>query len=136
MENQFVVSIEKDADGTFVAYNINGDGYVINGRGNTVAEAKKAFEANMREVVELVKDEGEEPAEILKTAPQYKFSVTSLFEYYYMLNASALARYLGLNESLMRQYKAGDTYVSDAQLKRIEDGLHKLGQEFTSLRLV
>ena len=40
---RFTVTIEKDTDGTYVAYNVNGDGYVISGRGASVEEARKAF---------------------------------------------------------------------------------------------
>ena len=36
---RFTVTIEKDTDGTYVAYNVNGDGYVISGRGASVEEA-------------------------------------------------------------------------------------------------
>lgn len=53
-----------------------------------------------------------------------------------MLNVSAFARYLGINETLMRQYKKGNTYISDVQLQKIEDGLHRLGADFLGLRLV
>lgn len=67
---------------------------------------------------------------------QTKFDVSSLFEYYSVLNVSAFARYLGINDALLRQYKKGGTYISEAQLKRIEDGIHALGNEFTRLRLV
>ena len=58
------------------------------------------------------------------------------FEYYSVLNVSAFARYVGINDTLMRQYKKGDTYISENQLKRIENGIHALGQEFTRLKLV
>lgn len=53
-----------------------------------------------------------------------------------MLNVSAFARYLGINETLMRQYKKGNTYISDAQLQKIETGIHQLGADFLGLRLV
>lgn len=133
---KFIVSIEKDSDGTYIAYNINGDGYVLIGRGNTVAEAKADFENSMREVAESEQElKGQVPA-ILTELPEYKFSLSSLFEYYSVLNVSAFARFLGINEALMRQYKKGDTYISDKQLQKIEDGIHQLGKEFSSLRLV
>ena len=67
---------------------------------------------------------------------EFRFDISSLFEYYSMLNVSALGRYLGINDSLMRQYKKGDTPISDAQLKKIEDGIRRLGSELATLRLV
>ena len=78
---------------------------------------------------------GKIPA-ILKNEPEYKFSLSSLFEYYSMINVSAFARYLGINEALMRQYKRGNTYISDEQLKKIENGMHRIGNELSSLKLV
>lgn len=53
-----------------------------------------------------------------------------------MINMTAFARSIGINASLLRQYKNGGTYVSDTQLKRIEDGLHALGEELARLKLV
>lgn len=133
---RFIVSIEKDADGTYLAYNINGDGFALIGRGNTVAEAKKDFANSMEEVAESEQERNGCVPDILKEAPEYKFSLSSLFEYYSVLNVSAFARFIGINDALMRQYKKGDTYISDKQLKKIEDGIHRLGEEFTGLRLV
>ena len=121
---KFIVSIEKDSDGTYIAYNINGDGYALIGRGGTVAEAKADFENSMKEVADAeLEHKGHVPA-ILTELPEYKFSLSSLFEYYSVLNVSAFARFLGINEALMRHYKKGDTYISDKQLQKIEDGIH------------
>lgn len=66
----------------------------------------------------------------------FHFDISSLFEYYSMLNVSALARYLGINESLMRQYRSGNAPISDRQLEKIEDGIHRLGSELAALRLL
>ncbi len=136
MEERFIVSIEKDADGSYVAYNTNGDGFVLIGRGDTVGEAKADFAKSMEGMAESELERHGKVPGILKAEPEYKFSLSSLFEYYSMLNVSAFARFLGINDALMRQYKKGDTYISEKQLKKIEDGIHKLGAEFSSLRLV
>ena len=130
------VAIEKKKDGTYVAYNVNGDNVTLIGTGNTVGEAKDDFFNSMQEVIDACKEGGIAVPEELEGEPVFKFDVSSLFEYYNMINVSAFARYLGINDTLMRQYKKGDTYISDAQLKRIEDGIHMLGQEFTRLKLV
>ena len=133
---RFTVSIEKDADGTYLAYNTNGDGYSLIGRGNTVGEAKADFQNSMREVAASEMERSGKIPAILKNEPEYKFSLSSLFEYYSMINVSAFARYLGINEGLMRQYKRGSTYISDEQLKKIENGMHRIGNELSSLKLV
>ncbi|MCD7709919.1 MAG: hypothetical protein LUI04_00955 [Porphyromonadaceae bacterium] len=133
---RFIVSIEKDSDGSYIAYNLNGEGYVLIGRGKSVTEAKKEFADSMAEVAESEMERKGFVPEILTTEPEYKFSLSSLFEYYSMLNVSAFARFVGINETLMHQYKKGNTYISDKQLLKIEEGLHKLGKDFSGLRLV
>lgn len=136
MEAKFKVSIEKQKDGTYIAYNANGDGYALIGTGATVKEAKADFLNSMQAIKEMEEEEKGAAAPILSNEPEFKFDLSSLFEYYSMLNVSAFARFLGINETLMRQYKKGDTYISDAQLQKIENGIHQLGAEFSRLKLV
>ena len=127
------MTIEKDKDGTYIAYNVDESPYTLIGHGATVKEAKADFANSMQESEEERKGAA---APILSAAPAFRFDLSSLFEYYSMLNVSAFARYLGINETLMRQYKKGNTYISDLQLQKIEDGLHRLGADFLGLRLV
>lgn len=130
------VTIEKQSDGTYIAYNTTGDYVTLLGTGASVAEAKKDFEESFAGVTQSYKDRGEfMPPELLE-AIEFNFDISSLFEYYSMLNVSALGRYLGINDSLMRQYKKGDTPISDKQLEKIEAGIHRLGSELAALRLV
>lgn len=132
----FIVTIEKDKDGTYIAYNVDESPYTLIGRGATVKEAKTDFANSMQEIKESEEERKGVAASILSAAPAFRFDLSSLFEYYSMLNVSAFARYLGINETLMRQYKKGNTYISDVQLQKIEDGLHRLGADFLGLRLV
>ena len=132
----FKVTIEKQTDGSYIAYNNEDEGAVIIGTGATVNEAKDDFFRSMEETAEACREAGISGPEMLDGEPQFSFDLSSLLEYYDVLNASALARRLGINESLMRQYKAGGTYISDSQLKRIEDGIHSLGNELARLKLV
>jgi len=90
----------------------------------------------MKGVAQSITERGEKVPYILTAEPEYKFNLTSLFEYYSMLNVSALACSIGINETLMRQYRKGDTYISGMQLKKIENGLHSFGKSLTNLRLV
>lgn len=133
---KFRVSIEKQNDGSYIAYNTNYDKATLIGTGSTIGEAKEDFKRSMQSVVAAMREDGEEVDAIYSEEPEFAFSLSSLFEYYSMINVSAFARFLGINASLMRQYRKGDTYISEAQLSRIEDGIHRLGAEFSSLRLV
>lgn len=70
---RFTVTIEKDTDGTYVAYNVNGDGYAISGRGASVEEARKAFLNTMRETAEYEIEETGKTSDILTSDPEFKF---------------------------------------------------------------
>lgn len=130
------VSIEKQKDDSYIAYNTNMSGCTIIGTRDSVAAAKKDFLDSMAGVAEAKRELGEEVPEAFSNVPDYKFDLSSLFEYYKMINVSAFARFVGINDTLMRQYRKGNTYISDAQLRKIEDGIHKLGNEFSRLQLI
>ncbi len=130
------VSIEKQSDGSYIAYNTTGDHVTLIGTGDTVREAKEDFFNSIEEVKESYVELGDTMPECLSEDIEFRFDISSLFEYYSMLNVSALGRYLGINDSLMRQYRKGDTPISDRQLEKIESGIHRLGSELASLRLV
>ena len=129
------VTIEKQKDGTYIAYNTEDSEFSLIGAGNSVSEAKDDFFNSIQEIIETFAMEGEDIPELLNSDPEFKFDLASLFEYYSMINVSAFARYVGINDALMRQYKKGNTYISESQLQKIEQGIHTLGREFASLRL-
>lgn len=129
------VSIEKQDDGSYIAYNVDGGSATIIGTGNTVGEAKADFFNSISEAKAAYGEEEKMP-DCLNEPIDFHFDISSLFEYYSMLNVSALARYLGINESLLRQYRSGNAPISDRQLEKIEDGIHRLGSELAALRLL
>jgi len=129
------VSIEKQSDGTYIAYNTTGEKVQLIGTGDTVKEAKEDFFNSIDEVKQSYIDLGDEMPACLAENIEFRFDISSLFEFYSMLNASALGRYLGINDSLMRQYRNGAN-ISDKQLEKIEAGIHRLGSELAALRLV
>lgn len=130
------VSIEKQSDGTYIAYNTDGEKVQLIGTGDTVKEAKEDFFNSIEEVKEDYVERGGSIPDELTQEVEFHFDLSSLFEYYSMLNVSALGRYLGINDSLMRQYRNGSAQISDKQLEKIEEGIHRLGSELAALRLV
>lgn len=50
------VIIEKQKDGTYLAYNKDGNGVSLIGEGNTVSEAKDDFFNSMQEVIDTCKE--------------------------------------------------------------------------------
>jgi DNA-binding transcriptional regulator YdaS (Cro superfamily) len=53
-----------------------------------------------------------------------------------MFNVSKLGEYLGINPSLMRQYKSGNIYISAKKMKEIEAGINNLGKYLASAKFV
>ncbi len=131
-----LVSIEKQKDGTFIAYTKGCDEFTAIGTGKTVAEAKEDFFNSISEIKETFLMNGDDVPATLLDEPDFKFDLSSFFEYYPFINASAFAKMMGVNDSLMRQYKKGGVYISDAQLERIQNYVHTIGADFQSLRLV
>lgn len=83
---------------------------------------------------ETYQEHGDEiPAELLEN-PVFKFDLSSFFEYYSFINVTAFAKMIGINGSLMRQYKKGGTYISDSQLEKIQTFVNRMGADFQSLR--
>jgi predicted RNase H-like HicB family nuclease len=130
------VSIEKQSDGTYIAYNVTGEGAQLIGTGATVKEAKEDFFNTIEEVKETYVELGDKMPEMFNEPVEFHFDISSLFEYYNMFNVSALGRYIGINESLMRQYRKGGTPISEKQLEKIETGIHRLASELAQLRLL
>lgn len=134
-EKKFKVTIEKDTDGTYVAYTANSDKYFITGRGDTITEAKEDFYAVLNDTIDYERECENGVSEILLAEPVFRFDLRSLFEYLPMLNVSTFANFVGINPALMRYYKKKDAYISGAQLAKIEDGLHKLGEMLSAIKL-
>lgn len=130
------VTIEKQSDGSYIAYNTTGDRVQLIGTGESVSEAKEDFFNSIEEVKECFTEKGEDIPLALTEPVDFSFDISSLFEYYSVFNVSALGRYLGINPGLMRQYKNGGTPISDAQLEKIESGIHRLAHELASISLI
>lgn len=128
-------TIEKQKDGEFIAYNTNPEEITIIGTGATVREAKIDFANTIEEVKSTYSPDDKIP-EYLTESVSFTFDIVSLFEYYDMINVSALARHLGINPGLMRQYRSGHAPISEKQLLKIQNGINALGNELADLCLV
>jgi len=62
-------------------------------------------------------------------------SLATVFKNLYGINVSAIARRLGLSQSLMAAYVSGIKNPSEERKKEIEDALHTLGEELLSVKL-
>ena len=129
-----LVIIEKDGNG-FTAYTDNLS-TVLHGSGATVEDAKKELMAGYKDMLDYYRESGDTvPVELCNLTFGYRYDVSAIFNAFDFLNASKFAERIGISPSLMRHYKSGDTYISSAQAKRIESGLHQIGQELLSVML-
>lgn len=127
--------IEKGKDGTFGVYTPDLQHTII-GEGKTVADAKSDFENSIKEVFASYTESGKQiPTELQGVEFEYKYDIASLFNYYNFINVSKFAQMVGINASLMRQYKSGKQYISENQISKIEDALHKMANEIGAIKL-
>lgn len=137
MKNKKVLAIIEASDTGFGIYSDNLPG--ITGYGNTIDIAKKDLESAIEDVMESYKEDGLKPPEWLNEGMLdfvYKYDLVSLFESFGVFDVSALAKKIGINPSLLRQYKSGiTTSISQKQKDKIQEGLHNLGRELLNVRL-
>ena len=73
----------------------------------------------------------------LATAEQIitKIDLPSFFEFYSVINAKALSKRIGMNETLLSQYVNGKKEPSEKQINKILMGVKELGKELTQLEI-
>lgn len=108
----------------------------------TVGSSLKEIENNMIEIVpfhlEGQKESGGEIPEVFNQPYKfiYKLSIEAMINYYSgIFTKAALSRITGINERQLWHYAAGLRKPRPQQRKRIEEGLHRLGEELISLTL-
>ena len=110
----------------------------ITGYGDTIEEAKQDILDAMQDVLESHEEDGTTPPLFLNNGNikfVFKYDIASIFEHFGVLDATQFAKKIGMNASLLRQYKSGHALASDKQKQKIEAGLHALGRELLSIRL-
>jgi predicted RNase H-like HicB family nuclease len=126
--------IEMGEDGTYTIYPSELNSIIL-GEGDTVEEAKKDFENSVREIFQMYEEDNMKlPDELVGVEFEYKYDLPSFFRCYSLLNASELARKIGINASLMRQYKRGIAPISQERIGTIEKAINELGRELTAVR--
>ena len=125
--------IETGPEGGFDIYLPDMEHHIFYGDGETVQEAKDNLLETYQEILDMYKEDGEPvPEELQDLEFEYKYDIASFFNEFSWINISALAKVLGMNRSLLYQYKKGNTYISHQQMKRIEAGVHELGKKLLS----
>lgn len=116
--------IEKTGTG-FSAY---AKEYPVYTTGDTLDELKK----NMTDAINTWFENKELP-EATEKDIKVVIDMPQFFRYYKELNAKALSKRIGMNETLMSQYVTGKKVPSPQQTERILEGIKSLGRELAEL---
>jgi len=103
--------------------------------GDTIEEAKRDFEKFPQEYIETSKEVGKAIPPELNNGNlefEYVYDLSGFFAHYNFLSPTKVARRMGMNTSLMRQYALGSTYVSSSRKKMIEREIYNMGKELLS----
>ena len=130
-----IALIERNKNGKYCIYTPNLQS-TISGEGETVAEAKADFTAAYKEALESFAIMGKSvPEELDGLTFEYRYDLSAFYDAHPYLNVSKTAQYLGINDTLMRQYKRGQ-YISEKQIARIQSGLRSIGAELQKVTLI
>ena len=98
------------------------------GYGSTVDAAVKDLLVTRDEYIEM----GTNVPELEMT---FKYDIWAFFEKY-PISITPLAKRMGINPSLMRQYVSGNRKPSQKRLEEIENAVHEFGKELSTVSLV
>ena len=130
-----IALIERGKDGSYGIYTPNLES-TISGNGATLEAARKDFEEAYREALDVFEEMGSPVPEELKDLEfEYRYDLSAFYEAHPYLNVTQVARYIGINETLMRQYRRGQ-YISETQLARIQEGIRQIGRELAHVELI
>ncbi len=120
--------IEKASDGGYGIYLTSIPG--VTALGYSENEAKENLLDAINEVISYRK-ENNLPDDLNggNVTIEYKYDLSGFFKSFDVFDVSSLANRVGINPSLMRRYKSGRAYISQAQKNRIERGIHELAKQ-------
>jgi hypothetical protein len=64
---------------------------------------------------------------------EVSYDLSAFFEHFGYLKISEIAKYAGLNASLLRHYVAGSKTASKAQVMKLQEAIHKVGNELAQV---
>jgi predicted RNase H-like HicB family nuclease len=118
--------VEKTSTG-FSAY---AEKYPVYTTGETMTELK----GNIVEALNLYNEEMKLP-EVNEDQINIKLDLPQFFDYYKVINAKALSKRVGMNQSLLAQYVGGQKKPSPKQVEKIISGIRELGRELIELQI-
>ena len=105
--------------------------------GNFIATEAETFEELNTMVLEAVNLAFEEKGFVYTFEEiQFEYDLESFFDFYKVINAKALSKRIGMNQSLLAQYIKGIKKPSVIQTKRILRGVQQIGRELTEVQFL
>ena len=108
--------------------------YSENGSIATVGDTYTELKSNMLEALNMLLEEENLPLATEKDII-IKFDLAQLLEYYNGINILALSEKIGINNTLISQYKTGKKYPLEKQVRRIFEGIKSYGAELAQIDL-
>ncbi|MBC6700175.1 type II toxin-antitoxin system HicB family antitoxin [Hymenobacter puniceus] len=121
------ISVERTDTG-YSAYTLD---YPVATVGATLSELK----TNMVEALNLYFEEVSGKPVTLANI-RVTLDLPQFFEFYKVINATALSKRIGMNQSLLAQYISGGKKPSAEQVNRILVGVREIGKELAEMELV
>jgi len=125
--------IEKSTDGGYGIYipALPGIGVI----GDTEEKAKENLLEVIHDIVDQCKIDGvKDHVNGGNLEISYRYDLSAFFKTFDVFNVSSLAKAIGIDSSLMRQYKTGKTYISELRKKQIETGIHQIANELLQVK--
>ena len=122
--------IEMVVERTKTGYCAYASKYAAYTTGNDFPELK----ANMLEALNAYfEDEGKT---ITESDIKVSLDLPQFFEFYKVINAKALSKRIGMNQSLLAQYIKGNKKPSAIQTRRILQGVQQVGKELAEMQFL
>ena len=128
-------TLARTKDGFYNAFCVE---EMFNGGGDTEEEAKKDMLEQMEFFKQASKEDGDPYPAFLDEEFEivYTRDIQSYLEYYSgIITLSGLEKLTGINQKQLWRYVNGKTKPRPEQVKKIVEGLHKLGQDLVKLEL-
>lgn len=121
-------------------YQISSEDELMNccfgGYGYSVEEAKQDFYKSIEEAKEIIIERGDKlPDEANNITVEFQYDLPSFFNCFDWINVSQFAKRAGINESKMRQYKAGIASASEETMNKILGVVREIGNELKAVRM-
>ena len=122
--------VEKTSDG-YSAYAENWDKYPVGTTGDNLDELKSNIIDAVNSHYEAAGSKEVATAESISL----EMDIVQFFEFYKVINATALSSRIKMNEGLIHQYSKGHKKPGRKQIEKILSGLRDLGRELSTIEI-